>query len=125
MRGVGGILSRQEHTRRKARHKLSNVKTATVCALMAADMLPVTSISILPDEDMINRHGQDLTLQVWYPSSKPDDDIHLYGDFFESGIADGGDIDCSRTYPIILFSHGKAVGIYSHVKEKLNMGGYK
>ena len=33
------------------------------------------------DEDMINRHGQELTLQVWYPSSQPDDDIHVYGDF--------------------------------------------
>ena len=58
------------------------------------------------DEDMINRHGQELTLQVWYPSSQPDDDIHLYGDFFESGIADGGDVDCSKTYPVVLFSHG-------------------
>jgi predicted dienelactone hydrolase len=58
------------------------------------------------DEDMINRHDQELTLQVWFPSSQPDDDIHLYGDFFESDIADGGDIDCSQTYPVVLFSHG-------------------
>ena len=58
------------------------------------------------DEDMINRHGQELTLQVWYPSSEPDEDIHLYGDFFESGIADGGDVDCSVMYPVVLFVMG-------------------
>ena len=58
------------------------------------------------DEDMINRHGLELTLQVWYPSSEPDDDIHLYGDFFDNGIPDGGKIDCSVIYPVVMFSHG-------------------
>ena len=58
------------------------------------------------DEDMINRHEQELTLQVWYPSSQPDDDTHLYGGFYDNGVPDSGEIDCSQTYPVVVFSHG-------------------
>ena len=58
------------------------------------------------DDDMQNRHGQELTVQVWYPSVQPDDDVHLYGGFYDNGVPDGGDIDCTQSHPVVVFSHG-------------------
>jgi len=58
-------------------------------------------------DTVVSRHGFEFEVQVWYPTQETDEDIHLYGGFFEGGIAsDDADPNCDETWPVMAFSHG-------------------
>ena len=58
------------------------------------------------DRPFVNRHGQESTLQYWYPVQEEKESLHIYGEIVESRVQDGGTPDCSEVRSVVMFSHG-------------------
>ena len=58
------------------------------------------------EDVFINRHGQELNIQFWYPTTEERSRLHEYDGIKEGGAQDGGAAACTETRPVVLFSHG-------------------
>jgi predicted dienelactone hydrolase len=58
------------------------------------------------DDSFMNRHGQELQIQFWYPTTEERSGVHEYDDIIEGSVQSGGTPDCSQKRPVVLFSHG-------------------
>jgi len=65
-----------------------------------------SSIVATRADRMINRHGQELDVQYWYPTLEAREDLHVYDDIIVAGVQDRGTPDCSQERPVVMFSHG-------------------
>ena len=58
------------------------------------------------DDEFVNRHGQEMNIQFWYPTEDLTSDIHEYDDLIAGTAQDGGQPNCQEKRPVVLFSHG-------------------
>lgn len=58
------------------------------------------------DDVFMNRHGQEMNIQFWYPTEDSGLDIHEYDDLIAGSAQDGGAPNCQEKRHVVLFSHG-------------------
>ena len=58
------------------------------------------------DDVFMNRHGQEMNIQFWYPTEDSGLDVHEYDDLIAGSAQDGGSPNCQEKRPVVLFSHG-------------------
>lgn len=58
------------------------------------------------DDSFLNRHGQTLNIQFWYPTDEVRDELHEYDGLLSGTAQDGGAARCDQVRPVVVFSHG-------------------
>ena len=61
---------------------------------------------VATDEDAFDHAGLEIPVQIWFPASEVDEDVHVYSDLLAGTAADGGTPDCAEPRPVLVFSHG-------------------